>query len=92
LSTMRVKIAPWVITDMLGDEQPAIQDSNDNSHERQPLAEQPAISGQVISRELREENVAIPMSQPVLTQQAIMEIISRQPHAIMQKMGWEQKK
>jgi hypothetical protein len=41
---------------------------------------------------MRHENVVNPVSQPVLTQQAIMEIISRQPHAIMQKMGWEQKK
>jgi hypothetical protein len=75
--------------DKVGDEQPATQDSRDNSPVGQPMAERPATSEQVIPPEMRRENVVNPVGQPVLTQQALMEIISRQPHAIMQKMGWE---
>ncbi len=41
---------------------------------------------------LTDEKIAVPMGQPVLTQQGIIEIIFRQLHALMQKMGWEQKK
>jgi hypothetical protein len=37
-------------------------------------------------------NVMNARDKPVLTQQAIMEIIKRQPQAVMQKVGWEQKK
>jgi hypothetical protein len=42
--------------------------------------------------EITHENVVNPRDKPVLTQQAIMEIIKRQPQAVMQKVGWEQKK
>ncbi len=76
----------------MGDEQPATHDMGDNSLEGQPLAGQPPASEQVIPPEIRHENVVNPVSQPVLTQQAIMKIIKRQPHAVMQKVGWEQKK
>ncbi len=72
--------------DEVGDEQPATG-TGDNSSEGQP-----PTSKQVSTREIRHENVVNPVSQPVSTQQAIIEIIKRQPHAVMQKVGWEQKK
>jgi hypothetical protein len=46
----------------------------------------------VMNAEIRHENVTNARDKPVLTQQAIMEIIKRQPEAVMQKVGWEQKK
>ncbi len=46
----------------------------------------------VMNAEIRHENVVNARDKPVLTQQAIMEIIKRQPQAVMQKVGWEQKK
>jgi hypothetical protein len=74
--------------DEVGEEQPAALDkgdSGDNGSEGQPLSGQPPASEQVIPPEITHENVVNPVSQPVLTQQAIMEIIKRQPHAVMQK-------
>ncbi len=35
---------------------------------------------------------AAPVVKLVLTQKGLMEIIAKQPQALMQKMGWEQKK
>jgi hypothetical protein len=78
--------------DEVGDEQSATHDTGDNSSEGQPSLEQPPASEQATSPEIRHENVVDPIGKPVLTQQAIMEIIKRQPHAVMQKVGWEQKK
>jgi hypothetical protein len=46
----------------------------------------------VMNAEIRHENVVNARDKPVLTQQAILEIIKRQPQAVMQKVGWEQKK
>jgi hypothetical protein len=50
------------------------------------------IHENIMNEEIRHENVMNAKDKPVLTQQAIMEIIKRQTQAVMQKVGWEQKK
>jgi hypothetical protein len=56
------------------------------------MAEEREISSRISSQVLIEGNIAVPAGPPVLIQQWIMEIVSRQPHVLMQKMGWKQKK
>ncbi len=47
---------------------------------------------QADTRQLAEINANTPVTKPVLTPKGIMDIVSKQPHALMQKMEWEQKK
>jgi hypothetical protein len=44
------------------------------------------------TRQLGEIILNNPVVKPVLTQKGLMDIISSKPHALMQKMEWEQKK
>jgi hypothetical protein len=78
--------------DAEGKEHSTTHVASDNSSEGQPSSEQLAASEQATTPEIRHENVVNARDKPVLTQQAIMEIIKRQPQAVMQKVGWEQKK
>ncbi len=75
-----------------GEEQSTTHVASDNSSEGQLSSEQLAASEQATKPVIRHENVVNARDKPVLTQQAITEIIKRQPQAVMQKVGWEQKK
>jgi hypothetical protein len=75
--------------DAVGDEQSTTHVTVDNRSEGQPSSEQLSASEQATPPEIRHENV---VNKHVLTQQAIMEIIKSQPHAVMQKVGWEERK
>jgi hypothetical protein len=78
--------------DKMGHEYSAQDKSSDNNHEGQPKEEILEISTHVSAQVLTEIKPTTSVATPVLTQQGIMDILSRQPHPLMQKMEWEQKK
>jgi hypothetical protein len=79
--------------DKLGDEDRAQSESKENNLEGQPKEECHEVDAHAGALQLTEINANSPvMVKLVLTQKGIMDIISSQPHALMQKMEWEQKK
>jgi hypothetical protein len=78
--------------DKLGDDDFAQSESKESTPEGQPKEKDREVEAQEGALQLAEINANTPVAKPVLTQKGIMDIISKQPHALMQKMEWEQKK
>jgi hypothetical protein len=78
--------------DKLGDEDFTQSESRGSTSEGQLKGNDREAEAQESAIQLAEMNDNTPVAKPVLTQKGIMDIISKQPHALMQKMEWEQKK
>jgi hypothetical protein len=79
--------------DKLGDEDFAQSEPKESKLEGQPKEECREVDAQATDAlQLAEISANSPVVKPVLTQKGIMDIIASQPHALMQKMEWEQKK
>ena len=76
----------------MGDEDFAQSESIEDNPERQLKEENQEINAHAGPQEPTGIKADTSVAKPVLTQRGIMDNISRQPQALMQKMEWEQKR